>query len=58
LLIVTKLRGDTAYTDATRCPGFATLKKGQTVQLSADNEVNEEIREATKAETEFTPQPH
>lgn len=45
LLIVTKINGDTAYTDATRCTGFATLKRGQVAQISDDSEVNEEIKE-------------
>jgi hypothetical protein len=55
LLIVTRIKSGSAYTDASRCPGFATLKKGQKVQLTADNEVNEEIREATKSEMQTPP---
>lgn len=44
LLIITKIQSRTAYADASQCPGFATLKKGQTVQIAGQEEVNEEVR--------------
>jgi hypothetical protein len=54
LLIVKKVINDLAYTDATQCPGYATLRKGQTVNISADDEVNEEVKVATPAKSEDT----
>ncbi len=54
LLIVKKIIKDLAYADATQCPGYATLKKGQAVTISADDEVNEEIRVATPEKNEDT----
>lgn len=44
LLIITRVSKDSAYADANQCPGYATLKKGQTVTTVQENEVNEEIR--------------
>lgn len=44
LLIVTRVNKDLAYADANQCPGYATLKKGQTVLISPEGEVNEEVR--------------
>lgn len=54
LLIVKKIIKDLAYADATQCPGYATLKKGQAVTVSADDEVNEEIRMAAPVKSEDT----
>ena len=44
LLIVTRIVKDLAYADATQCPGYATLKKGQLVSITQENEVNEEVK--------------
>lgn len=44
LLVVKKIVKDLAYVDATQCPGYATLKKGQSVSVTPENEVNEEIK--------------
>lgn len=44
LLVVTRVVRDLAYADATLCPGYATLKKGQSVQLASEAEVNEEVK--------------
>lgn len=44
LLIIKKVVRDLAYADATQCPGYATLRKGQTVSVTPDDEVNEEIK--------------
>lgn len=49
LLVVTRIVKDLAYADATQCPGYATLRKGQSVSVSPEDEVNEEIRVAPKA---------
>lgn len=49
LLIVKRIVRDLAYADATQCPGYATLKKGQSVSVSPEDEVNEEIRVVPKA---------
>lgn len=52
LLVVKKIIKDLAYTDATQCPGYATLRKGQTVSVSADDEVNEEVKAAAPTKSE------
>lgn len=52
LLIVTRIVRDLAYADATQCPGYATLKKGQSVEVSAEAEVNEEIKSPPPAKSE------
>lgn len=44
LLIIKKIDSRTAYADASQCPGFATLKKGQSVEIAGLDEVNEEVR--------------
>lgn len=44
LLVVTRIVRDLAYADASQCPGYATLKKGQSVSDAPEAEVNEEIR--------------
>lgn len=46
LLVVKKVIRDLAYADATQCPGYATLKKGQAVTITPEDEVNEEIKAA------------
>jgi hypothetical protein len=46
LLVVKRVARDLAYADATQCPGYATLKKGQVVTETADDEVNEEVKKA------------
>jgi hypothetical protein len=46
LLVVKKVIKDLAYADATQCPGYATLRKGQTVTITPDSEINEEIKAA------------
>lgn len=46
LLVVKKVVRDLAYADATQCPGYATLKKGQATTVTPDDEVNEEIKMA------------
>lgn len=52
LLVVKKIIKDLAYADATQCPGYATLRKGQVVNVSADDEVNEEVKAAPPAKSE------
>lgn len=44
LLVVKKVVKDLAYVDATQCPGYATLKKGQSVSVTPEDDVNEEIK--------------
>jgi hypothetical protein len=44
LLIVTQVSGNKVTTDASYCPGFCTLKKGDTAQLVSQDEVNEEVQ--------------
>lgn len=44
LLVITKIQSRTAYADASQCPGFATLRKGQFVQVAGQDEVNEEVK--------------
>lgn len=44
LLIVTRVSGNKVTTDASHCPGFGTLKKGDAAQLASQEEVNEEVR--------------
>lgn len=54
LLVIKKVIKDLAYADATQCPGYATLKKGQAVNVSPDDEVNEEVKVAPPAKSEDT----
>lgn len=49
LLIVTRVSGNKITTDASHCPGFGTLKKGDTAQLASQDEVNEEVRASSQA---------
>ena len=49
LLIVKRVNKDSAVADANQCPGYATLKKGQTVSISPEEEVNEEVRVVPEA---------
>lgn len=44
LLTVTKVMGNTLVTDATECPGFGTMKKGEFATLAPHGEINEEVR--------------
>ncbi len=44
LLIVTRISGNKVITDASQCPGFGTLKKGDRAGLASQDEVNEEVR--------------
>lgn len=44
LLVVTRVSGNKITTDASQCPGFGTLKKGDKAGLASQNEVNEEVR--------------
>jgi|SRR5690606_9270190 len=46
LLVVTRVVKKVVYADATQCPGYATLRKGQSVEISIDHEMNEEVRQA------------
>lgn len=50
LLVVTRVIGALAYADATQCPGYGTMKKGQSVEISVSEEINEEVR-SVPAET-------
>ncbi len=57
LLVVTRVSGNKVTTDATQCPGFATLKKGEYANLTSDSEVNEEVRTNPRAEIKSTQDP-
>lgn len=52
LLVVKRVVKDLAYADATQCPGYATLRKGQSVSISTEDEVNEEVKMTAPAKSE------
>ncbi len=54
LLVVTRVVNRVAYADATQCPGYATLKKGQPVEVSVSPGVNKEVQQNSTEGNEQT----